>query len=782
MAQGFFLPKNLKKNNIVRKVLKIVFCLLVFSWLLTACTGSHRLPKGQLLYTGAKLKIKKGSKKWEDATLKTDLSTVIAEPAPNRKVLGTRRGVWVWTHTREKSWFRKKYGSRPVLYSEAMVKKTEALLRNRAQNNGQFDVTVTHRTKIKSWKKRAKVIYTVQLTAAPYLLEDIQFPITNSPLAVALQHFRSSSLLKTGARYRLADLRAERERLAKALHNEGFYYFKADDLLFKADTNALTHQMTLQLTIKNTTTPAALKKQYVREIRIYPDYHQSDKRDTLQHILLGNDTCKTLFFNKIPIKVSILDKAISLQCAAPLNVSQLEQTFAQLSRLNVFQFIDMRPVPSGVSDTLLDVDIRLTPFRSNRLEAHLEGVFVPQIYAGGQTGVNWVNRNTFGGAERLRLSLEGQLLRLGDDEFLGSGWLSEIKTGAELTIPLFPRRNTTRTPIDDLRFAFQVDWNRLGFDGEFGLHFIETTVESGYIHQNKRQATRTQILNPISFSYEKTFFTPQIFQDAIEESFATDTFGELILLLPAINYSPNYQLTLDNRSVAGKQDTRYFRQLWKLSTGGYLFDPAKSPFYDQTLRFILFSESDFRYYKKATSRLTIANRAAFRIGIPLTKTSFNRLAYNELYWVGGANSLRAFRPRQLGPGSSSVTNTDNALLGVKANTGNLAIEYSFELRQQLSSRWEAAFFADAGNVWNTQATEGAPGAEFAFNRFWKELGIGTGVGIRMNIAYIVLRLDLATAIYRPDVQEGQRWVRPQLDKSTWWSRQTAINFAIGHPF
>lgn len=761
---------------------KIILFLLAASWLLSACTGSHRLPKGQLLYTGAKLKIKKGSKSWEDATLKTDLATVIAEPAPNRKVLGTRRGVWVWTHTREKSWFRKKYGTRPVLYSEAMVKKTEALLRNRAQNNGQFDVTITHRTKIKRWKKRAKVIYTVQLTAPPYLLEEILFPSPDNPLAIALQAYRSNSLLKTGAHYRLTDLRAERERLAKALHNEGFYYFKADDLLFKADTNAHTHRMTLQLTIKNTTTPAALKKQYIREIRIYPDYYLNDKLDTLQQVLLTGDTCKTLFFNKIPIRVSILAKAINLQCAAPLNASQMEQTFAQLSRLNVFQFIDMRPVPSGVSDTLLDVDIRLTPFRSNRLEAHLEGVFVPQIYAGGQTGVNWLNRNTFGGAERLRLSLEGQLLRLGDDEFLGSGWLSQIKTGAELTVPLFPRRNRTRTSVDDLRMAFQVDWNRFGLEGAFGLHFVETTVESGYIHQNKRQATRTQILNPLSFSYEKTFFTPSVFQDAIEESFATDTLGELIFLLPAINYSPNYQLTLDNRLVAGKRNTRYFRQLWKLSTGGYLFDPAKSPFYDQTLRFILFSETDLRHYHKASSHVTIANRAAFRIGIPLTKNSFNRLAYNELYWVGGSNSIRAFRPRQLGPGSSVAVNTDNAVLGVRANTGNIALEYSFEVRHQLSSRWEAAFFADTGNVWNTQPTEGVPGAEFALHRFWKEMGIGTGFGIRMNIAYIVLRLDLATAIYRPDLLEGQRWVRPQLDKSTWWSRQTAINFAIGHPF
>lgn len=758
----------------------------VFSLLLAACSGARPLPEGQSLYTGAKVKLAREDRKHASDALMAELEAALVQPVPNRRVLWTRWGVWFHTHTR--GWVRRKLGSTPVLLTGSLVESQEQVLLNRARNHGHFHPNVKADIRAKRRKRTAKVHYTLRLDGPAYQLGTLEWPNGSDPLETALRDAAGQAGLVKGKPYRLGDLRLARAQLAAALQRDGFYFLRAEDLLFRADTTERERRVDLFLTIKNEAPARARRRWYFGPIEVYPDYAALDKagadsatwrREPLDGIH------KTAIFKQLPVKKALLEKALlPLRYGDRYAPRAVENTFGRFSQLGVFRFSDIRLDPLPGSDSLLRVRILCTPFRPNNMEATGSGLFSPKVYTGVETELALTKRNTFGGAEALRLSGTGYWLQLNEATDAGfTGRFLDWIGKAALEIPRFSEQKRHTEGMSWWRGTAEYELGRIVFPQEDSLPrlsilYRNVRISGGYRWQNARRATWQAEFYPASGSFQQAILKPRPYQQAIEASFATDTTGELVALFAKqLAFTPFSLLTFDDRNFSAKPVKRYFRQQMRLKASGFLLPDSVLQALGSPYTFFLFSENDLRIFKKSNAKQEWAGRVAAKVGIPLTAGSRGKFGLGDLYAAGGANSLRAFAPRSIGAGSESAGGSaDNPGSNLLLNIGNLSLEANLEYRHFWTPAWETAVFVDAGNVWLLGADASRPNADFRFNRFFREIALCTGAGLRWHFSFLVLRLDLGLALHRPDLPLGQRWTLPQFPRD--WN----LNFAFGYPF
>jgi outer membrane protein assembly factor BamA len=238
---------------------------------------------------------------------------------------------------------------------------------------------------------------------------------------------------------------------------------------------------------------------------------------------------------------------------------------------------------------------------------------------------------------------------------------------------------------------------------------------------------------------------------------------------------------LDERLGPSKRTIHYFRQRFAAQISGYGRNKYLPADYKLASPRNLFIESDYRQYQKTNARDVLAMRVAVGAGIPLRPDG--TIALLDRYIIGGASSVRAFAPRTIGPGAQARDTSSNSL-SVSSYTGNLLIESSLEYRLSLGRYPELAVFLDAGNIWLTSGPDATEASQFRLNRFYRELALGTGMGLRVNLGFFVLRLDVAFPLSKPYLPAGERWVGNQLHfgRRQWWKENLNWNFSFGYPF
>ena len=227
----------------------------------------------------------------------------------------------------------------------------------------------------------------------------------------------------------------------------------------------------------------------------------------------------------------------------------------------------------------------------------------------------------------------------------------------------------------------------------------------------------------------------------------------------------------------------YYRGYTQLRGGGFLPSELTSPVLPR-FNLVSFIENDFRYFYKLTNKTSLGAKVIANAGLPISAGSSSTFNINDLYIVGGANSVRAFPPRYFGPGTLPPDATGDDLLLVSDHAGNIMLESSFEHRYRFLPRWEMASFIDFGNTWVLNEVPDYPGGVFKFNSFYKEFAVGAGVGLRFVFSYLVIRLDLAVPLRKPWLAEGSRWVFDDINLGSkdWRKENLLLNFAVGYPF
>lgn len=745
------------------KTLSFSFFLLLLLLFGVSCNSTKRLPEGQSLYVGSKLKL---LPKKVNAEMNEEMKMVVTYPIPNRKIFPFGR-VGVWTYLT----LSKKYGQEPVLFSEETANETALLLTNRAQNFGWLDANTTFITKTK--RKKTRIEYQVNLGNAPYLIKNIQLPEIKDELTKIINQNAHFSLLQVNKPYRLKDLRTERDILTKKVRDNGYYYLNAESFIFHGDTSQAERSIDLRLELKSDLTTAQLQRYRLAKVTIFPDYDPNaipNNPIQVSYSSFVDFQYKRLFFSK-----EILVNSLALRQDDYVQEQDYQNTLAKLSNLKAFSSINIRFEKIPDADTLLEAKVFLTPLPKHNIQINPNLLVSSQFYNGFGVSGDYLLHSLFKSGESIRFKPSYNLLFLtknGKAEY-GLNRLQTLKNSIEFEKPLLRKNSNTQQAlrlttsydllafsIDDPNVSIKVFQHRIGAEG-------------GFIQRKSNNTAWSKLINPISINYQQTNFIPKELKEALYEELPQDT--SLLIFAPQIEFTPNMLFVYDGQNAANSS-FNFLREKIRLKIGGYILPEEITEQIGKPLVYQLTNELDLRRYHKINRQLTFANRLLIFMGIPLTQSSLQQFRSNELYSVGGGNSLRAFSPRTIGPGS--IPNDSAAsVLSILNSTGNMLLEWNSEWRYKLNSKFETALFSDIGNVWTTPIATKDNGT-FQFNRFYKELGVGAGIGFRATLfSLITLRLDIAAPLHNPSKPIGSRWI-----SSDYQFNQTRFNFAFGQAF
>lgn len=766
------------------------FLLLILWHLGISCTGTGRLREGERLYAGAKIKISALENVGATKMLKADLKGSVILPRPNKKILWMRPQLAIYNTFQNRkaksigNFIANRFGEEPVLFEAKIANRHRELLAERAANDGFFKTVIESTEQVH--QHSIKLIHQVLVKSPRKQVDDVRYPSDSSLLMRDISAMRQASLVQAGQPYQLEALIGERQRLTDTLRNRGWYYFTPDNLLFEADTLRPPGSLNLTLRVKKEVGLRERQQYRLASVTVYPDYDLAQQSDTTQR---PNDTlqfdCMQFVYQTLPTKPEILNRQIFLRCGTLYNNNDYQATIYRLLNLNLYKFINIRFEVSPLSDSLLDARIYLTPYRPERVEATLSGIFSPSFYYGLRGGVAYNHRNIFKGAEVLRVAFNGAYLRTDKSNFDFEDFLvSDVS--ARLTIPrfLFIREKQTLA-FSSTHFILRHETNWFKYDlpelGPFRLSFQRIQAEAGYIWKKNRRGSVVQEANPLNLGLQYSTVSKKDIRQQLISEIPNDTTGTSLSLLTFVEYKPNYTFTLDQRLEPARRHSKYFRQRFAFQASGYTNRQYLPEDYVLSSPLNLFIESDYRQYQKTNARNVLAFRLAVGAGIPLR--SNGTIALLDRFVIGGASSIRAFAPRTIGPGSQ-VRDTSGGNLTVGNYTGNLLIESSLEYRMPIGRFPELAFFVDAGNIWLTSGPDASEATYFRVNRFYREIAVGAGVGLRVNLGFFVLRLDLAVPISKPYLPVGERWVvdNIRLGSRAWRRENLNWNFSFGYPF
>lgn len=757
----------------IKQKLYLLSVIVLSAIFIQSCSIKKFIPEDELLYTSASLEIKSDSTISRENLLKDELEKTF-RPTPNKKILGNYVGLYFYYKNQKEKpgfinkWLYKKIGQKPVYKSDVRAIDVEDLLVNRLENRGFFYSEATSQFDDNEEKKTSSVEYSVTVPK-PYNMAQYQLDSMPKPLHKGIQKSIKETKFETGMRFDLSNLKIERERIDNDLKKEGYYNFSSSFLIFEADTNQYDRKrFDLFLGLKNEVPKKSLVPYTLSKINVYPDYHAESEQFNIDRFNNKNYIQEEEVF-----KPKYLDKYITLEEGQYYNPGTSKNTARRLSTIGAYKFVNIqyKEIDSLLSDSLgfLEANIFLSPLNKRAVRAEIQAVSKSNNFAGPHLVLSYSNRNIFKGGETFSVSGNfGYEFQAGGGS--GSSGKNSIDIGVktELIFPrvLFPIK------INDDFFKYDIPKTKMGI----GVNYLSrsqlytllgATAQFGYIWQANRYMSHEII--PISINYTKLSHTTEEFQNILDENpFLKRSFDQKFI--SGLNYSFTYN---------GMVDTHRTNQFYinttldvagnSISVFGKENEMGNKSFLGLEYAQYAKADIDLRYHFNFGKEQLIATRVFGGYGMPYGNSKV--MPFIKQYYSGGPYSVRAFSTRSLGPGTYNDANDEGTYFD---KTGNIRLEANVEYRFPIYSFLKGALFADAGNIWNSKPNEIFGGEDKFTSSFIKELGMGVGVGLRVDVQGFVVRFDFATPFHDPSLEKGSRY---DFDL-----KQTVFNFAIGYPF
>ncbi len=687
------------------------------------------------------------------------------------------------------NWFMRSLGEKPAIFDTTMMQQTADQMNLALRQKGYFSNTVTPEISYhKNDTQKVVVIYKIY-EGKVQRIRNIDYQIKDSTIRQLVFADSSKRLFNQKGKYNESKLGAERERITNHLRNNGYFDFTKQFVFFDVDSLLEDAPFLSDITIA-IENPLATPTQKNRT-------HKRFVVDSVKMIIDGNVFGVTQHIpkrsnyedikyveHKENYSKRVLNNKIQLRPDEFYNQEHEAQTQRSLIQLNMFRFVNMRHDTTGGKFVT-------TIFANSHTKYNLSleggiGVNVSQIIPGPFFSVSLLNRNTFGGGELLEFNGRGAIEYQAAIQGLNVDLNQALRTqqfnfSTNLTLPQFV-----------LPFSQKIQQR-------FGKFNARTQFQIGYANTDRPEYTRTNAQFAMRYNWNKIpYKTYQI--DAIDVLLTNTTrinaaFLENLEELAAngnnliFNFSRSLTTTVGgsytyNDNLFDRKTARYLRQFAEY--GGTFLSLNNRNRLDSTeilsdtLTFYRFirTDTDFRYYQPIGKKSVLAYRARLGVAKPFGRKSV--LPYERYFFVGGGNSLRAWRPRRLGPGSYSPRLPNGEYDSRFEQPGELLLELSFEWRRDLMKYVETAVFFDAGNVWMMSEDKARPNSEFEFNRFWKEIALNTGIGFRLDFSFLIVRADIGIRLYDPTFPLSQRWVGNKLFQAPF--QNSAVNIAIGYPF
>lgn len=754
-----------------------------------ACKSTKYLQDDQLLYNGAKLVKVKPKKDQPKAALTTELSYKIIQ-SPNKKIFGQRFKLWVYqkliNHTKEKGFrhfLKTKIGEPPAIYNHHLTERSRLSIQQSLRDNGFLNASVSVDTTIKN--KIINVKYTVRGNGRFFINNYILPPDTTELLRIINKKIKKP-LIQSGNPYSLSSIDAERLRIESLARNNGFFEFDQSSLYFYLDTTIQEHRkLDMYVSLSAPANQKNFNRYQLGNINIYPDYSlsntpTSEKKDTIR------EEYWQLIQNKEVVKLSALQEAIAQDSGAVYSQKLERQAINYLLDFGVFKYVNLKYEKVLVdSQPVLNRNFYLSPSLNQDFGLELEASTERTNFLGYSVGVNYIHRNIFRGAERFKTSLSlGAETQAGDEgPFVNT---LEVNYDAGLSIPrlLLPFKITSR-----LRSA--IPKTLINVNGTFQQRNTLFTsasalAELGYAWKQK-QSFQHQFY-PFQFTLLRLLSTSDDFEkELLENPRLRASFDDLLIL------ATNYRFSFSNQLLNNRKNYFYFRG--ELETAGNVASLIASPNPDEpddpktflNIPIAQFAraqaEARYTWYQPKTSVV-----ARLATGYALPYGNSDAVPYIRQFFVGGASSNRGFRFRGVGPGSYAPDEgRDTTTFAFFDRVGDIRLEANVEYRFPLpiSEYLKGAIFFDAGNVWLSQKSgEELPEGKFEWDRFYKELALGAGFGLRVDVQYVIIRFDFGIPLKDPSLAEGERWLIKDIQPGSknWRNDNLKFNLAIGYPF
>ena len=766
-------------------LLPIISVVFLFS-----CNPTKYVPEGETLLEKNRFNVSHGK-------IKSSQIEPYVRQRPNKRIFGARfhLGLYNLSNINKKKginkWLRD-IGEEPVIFDSYTMNRSTEQLKSFVFSKGYFDADVTDTVQTK--KQRSTVVYNVNLTD-PYIIRNITYEIADTNLRNLYVFDTVNSVIARGIPYDTDLLQQERQRFERLVRDHGFYQFSSDYISFEVDSTIGNRQVDISFVVKNfttanedniiTTVPHSIFR--VNNIYIYTDF---DPREAIEEGDAYFNSLDTTFYqgyyfigskNKPVVKHDFIIQSLYVRPGLTYNQTNTELSQSRIMASKVYRlaninFNEVENATDSIQEQSKTIDcvIQLTLLPQQSYKVELEGTHSGGNIGGGLNLI-YQHKNLFRGAEQFTLKLKGAYEGM-KQEGLRLEPIQEY--GAEIGLRL-----------PDFLMPFHRSEN-------FIKRYNPTTnITTSYNYQDMPFYTRTMANMSFGYNwrvgnYSELFVNPLQFNivklDRIDSDFAKQVQSSSYLAYAyqdVLILGGNYSYIFNNQLINKSRDYWFLR--WNIETAGNLLstynrvlnsdkpDTAAYKFINQPFAQYLKTDVDIRYNYVINPAASIVYRGFFGIAIPYGNSK--AIPFERQYFAGGANSIRGWQVRTLGPGSY-IPDSSATFLN---QTADIKIELNVEYRFKLFWILEGAMFADAGNIWTYKSDLDRTGAQFKFDKFYKDIALGIGTGLRFDFSFFLGRLDFGMKLRDPVIPETNKWIFS--NRSYRWRDFNAV-IAIGYPF
>ena len=768
-----------------KPLIHILLLMFVLQW---SCSPVKFVPEGKYL-------LHKNTIKHDDIDIPNEQLKALIRPKENKTMFGFWHfylGLYNLSGQNGKKginkWFRR-IGEAPVVYDQFLVNKSREQLKLFLKNKGYFNAEITDTVIFNEKKRKVNVEYHIKAGKRSYI-HHVGYKIIDDDVRKLVYSDTIHSLLRKKKAFDVDLLDKERDRITRLLNSNGYWAFSKDYIYYIADSLKDSHEIRDTLVIASVLrklpdgrdTTENHSKYRVKDVYFLVDFNPQEALRNDSNYATGFDTLyyKGYYFlykNKMKFKPDVLINSTYITPDQLYDITKVAKTQTLITELKLFRYInikfrELQNTKDKEGNKMLNCYIQLTPSKPQSYALEVEGTN-SSGNLGAASNIKYQHKNIFRGAEilntRLRLAYQKQTSR-GDKENFN---IVEVGFDAGMTFPRFlvpfrvesfRRRYNPRSSVS------------LGVNYQQRPDYTRTIANTKLSYDWRSSQKISHIFSIVDFNLVWVPFISDDFWDYIKDTYMQYSYENHLIM--NTNYTFQY-----NQQIPGYQRNYWYFKAYLESSGNLLDglmnlftkgEPEEGYYTLFGIRYAQYLKSDFevRFHHVPNLRNSFAYRFFLGVGYPYGNLTV--MPFEKMYFAGGANSIRAWPVRGLGPGEYKGDE-----LKYYNQTADMRLEFNAEFRYKLFWILEGALFADMGNIWNVRPVSSYEGGLFKFSEFYKQIAVSLGTGLRFDFSYFIFRFDVGIKTIDPSMPLGQRWV---LGTHPLEWNDFGFNFAIGYPF
>ncbi|MBN2818626.1 MAG: BamA/TamA family outer membrane protein, partial [Bacteroidales bacterium] len=755
-------------NQHIKKWIGKVFIIALAILILASCSSTKFVPENSYLLNKVELDV-------DNPEINKEEAKSFIRQKENYKILGFIKFYLLLYNMSSKKktddWL-KRIGEAPQLYDEVMTERSKDQLKQYLDNKGYYRANITSELELKDKRKKAKLKFNIE-TGDRYTINNVRYHFATPKLQEIFMKDSINLRFRKGVPFDIYDLQKQQEKIVKLYRDQGYFYFSKNQVRYKADTTQQEKLVVLDLYVGET------RNSQIDSVKILRPYYfnnfnyfiipgsapnlSSSSLETEFADTVEWDHAKLFLSPDIHYPANLFRRTTQMLSGDLYNTTDVENTFNGLNRLRQFRYVDIQFEEIGDSpySNLLDCNVRLSPLNKQSISLDVEGT-----NTSGNLGVAgniyYQHRNLFRGAEVFQIRLKGAVERMQRQVDNGSESFNTREFGIENSLTV-PKLLGPGTFIRSFEKNLPKTVLNIGFNFQRRPEYTRTITNLKFGYDWKTSQNYSHTWNLMDVNFVHLFEFDRDFVNSIKDLYIKSSFTDHFI------FAMNYSLIYNNQRLGVKGNYTYARlniesagnSLWALSeiTGRTKYE---DPNYETRLvEYYRYLGTPFAQYLKADIEVRravqidqynyVVGRAFFGVGYPYGNSQL--LPFEKQYFAGGANGIRAWQVRSLGPGDYKAPD------GFYPNqSSDLKLEANLEYRYKLIGKMEGALFLDAGNIWAINKSDNREGIRFRPDEFYKQIAVGTGTGFRFNLNYFILRIDLGMKLRDPAAESGKKWI------------------------